>query len=207
MFRRIRVVAGGSTLGWAALLGMTVALLGAGTAGAGAKTNASIYTPFNSLGKPAGPVTKTVQGSCFTGSIAVAHERAWRCMSGNLLYDPCFSTPNANGIVLCTATGPWSSSLIKITLTKKLPTKFANKGKPSMSGIPWALITTSGWKCGLITGATTSLGGERLNYVCKGTQDGLWGGPIRNHEPLTIYAAIPHAKKLSKTVAIKSAWF
>ena len=46
-----------------------------------------------------------------------------------------------------------------------------------------------------------------INYVCKGTQDGLWGGPIRNHEPWTIYAAIPHAKKLSKTVAIKSAWF
>ena len=184
-----------------------VAATAATAATAGTSTSVSIYTPFTASGKPAGQVTKTVSGSCFTGSISVDHQGAWRCMSGNLLYDPCFSSTKAKGIVLCPAPGPWTDSTVEIKLTKGLPTKSANKGKPSTSGSPWAIVTTSGWKCEFITGATTIVNGKRLSYFCKGTKNGLWGAPSRKSQPWTIFAALPQAKTLTKKVAIRSAWF
>lgn len=189
------------------LLAVAVLAGGAATATAAVKTDARIYTPFTSSGGVPAHVIKTVRGSCFSGSSAVAHKNAWRCMSGNLLYDPCFSSANAAGLVLCSATGPWSSSLIEIKLTKALPTKFGNKGKPTTSGLPWALVTTSGWKCRLDTGATNVVNGKRLNYSCTGTNNSLWGSPQRKSQPWMIYSAPLQAKALKNLVPIKTAWF
>lgn len=183
------------------------AVLAVGTAAAVAHTQASIYTPFAASGKPAGPVTSTVRGHCWTGSLSVDHRGAWRCLSGNLIYDPCFSSANAKGIVLCPATGPWSSSAIEIRLSSNLPVKYGNTGKPSMSGLPWALVTTQGWNCRLATGATTVVHGKRQNYFCTGTQDSLWGAPTRTSQLWKIYAAPNGSKKLSRQVSIRSAWF
>jgi hypothetical protein len=128
-------------------------------------------------------------------------------MSGNLIYDPCFSSSNAKGIVLCPASGPWSSSAIKIKLTRKVPIKYGNKGKPSTSGLPWALVTSAGWKCELNTGATSVVRGKRQNYFCTGTQDSLWGAPLRRSQPWKIYVAPTGAKRLRSEVAIQAAWF
>jgi hypothetical protein len=184
---------------------LTVAGL-AGTALAGTHTRARIYEPFKASGKPAFHVSKTYSGSCFAASIAVNRRDAWRCMSGNAINDPCFSSAKAKGVVLCPASGPWKKSLIKIKYKGKLPGP-ANKGKPSTRGLPWALITTSGWKCRLDTGATQVVGGKRENYFCSGTSKALWGGPKRSVEPWTIYVAPNSATSLSQTTGIRSAWF
>ena len=172
-----------------------------------AHTRASIYTPFAASGQSAAQVKSTVRGHCWTGSAAIDHQDAWRCLGGNLIYDPCFGSANAKGIVLCPAIGPWSSSAIEIELTSKLPSKHGNKGRPSTSGLPWALLTAAGWKCRLDTGASSVIDGQRQNYVCTGTQDSLWGAPSRTSQPWKIYVAPAGAKNLSRKVAIRSAWF
>jgi hypothetical protein len=184
-----------------------LALAGAAGAGAAVHTRATIFRPFTASGKPAGRVTRTMRGYCWTGSSASGRADAWRCTVRNQIIDPCFSSPKARGLVVCAATGPWSSSLIKIKLTRKLPGKFANKGKPSTTGLPWALRTTSGWKCELATGATNVIAGRRLNYFCTGTKQGLWGSPSRAAQPWRIYAAPPTATTLRRRVGISSAWF
>jgi hypothetical protein len=182
-------------------------LTGTGAAAAGQRTQLSIYAPFSASGTPTVRVTNTVRGHCWTGSLAAAREDAWRCMSGNFIYDPCFSSASAQGIVLCPATGPWNSAAIEIRLTRSLPNQYGNKGKPSTSGLPWALVTMSGWKCRLATGATTVVDGRRANYGCTRTKDWLWGAPMRRSEPWRIYAASGTARKLSRTIAIRAAWF
>jgi hypothetical protein len=184
-----------------------VALGGAAGAGAAIRTRATIFRPLTSSGKPAAHISRTVRGYCWTGSSASDRSDAWRCMAGNEIIDPCFSSANAPGMVLCSANGPWSRSLIEIKLTKKLPGKYANTGKPSTAGLPWALLTTSGWKCELDTGATTVVHGVRLNYFCTGTQEGLWGSPSRESQPWRIYAAPSSAKTLRRRVGISIAWF
>jgi hypothetical protein len=211
MMHRTSSFARARRLAAAPLIAFAATLLIAGVAGAATTATAtlpSIYSPFTVAGKPAGPVKHALRGSCFSGSLAVDHVRAWRCSSGNELFDPCFSAKNAKGIVLCPATGPWSAKLIEIKLTKGLPTRLANHRRPSTTGtLPWALETSTGWKCRLDTGATTALQSKRLNYFCTKTKEGLWGSPVRTTEPWTILVAPDNATSLSQTVAITTAWF
>lgn len=173
---------------------------------AATSTHVHIYRPFTSAGKPVGHVTHTYSGSCMGGSDASRRSDAWRCIiSGSTIADPCFTSSKASGFVLCPATGPWSSSVIKVRLNSKLPK--GNSGKPSTHGLPWALVTAQGWKCRLDTGATAVVQGKRLNYFCKGTSKSLWGSPQRGSEPWTIYVAGNHPKKLHTKTGIKAAWF
>lgn len=170
-------------------------------------TEAGVYMPFSASGRSAVEVKSMIRGHCWTGSLAVNHRGAWRCVSANLIYDPCFSSPDAKGIVLCPSSGPWSSSGVEIKLTSKLPVMYENKRVPSTSGLPWALVTVAGWKCRLATGATSVVDGQRQNYFCTGTQDSLWGAPTRRSEPWKIYAAPNAAHRLTHEVAVTSAWF
>ncbi len=184
-------------------------VLGAGAASAfaasaGGSTRAHIYRAFTASGAPAIKVKKTVNGSCFSGSSAINRNDAWRCMSGNFLYDPCFSSGKAHGFVLCPAAA-WKRSGIKLKLTKSLPNKLRDKNKPSTSGMPWAILTTSGLRCAIDTGATGTFHHLRANYSCRGGK-WLYGSPDRKHEPWTIQAGSAHPKKLQK-LAIKTAWF
>lgn len=175
---------------------------------AATRTQAHIYEPFNSAGQPVGHVTHSYPGSCIGGSDASRRSDAWRCIvSGSTIADPCFSSSRAKHFVLCPATGPWSSALLKVSLTSKLPGKMANKGKHSTRGLPWAVVTSRGWKCRLDTGATQVLDGRRQNYFCKGTSKSLWGSPQRGSEPWKIYVAGNHPKHLRAKTGIRTAWF
>jgi hypothetical protein len=189
-----------------AVLGAVIAMFaGAMPASAATRTSARIYEPFTASGAPSVHVAQTHRGSCFSGSLASGRRDAWRCISRNLIYDPCFSSGKVH-FVLCPS-GPGSASAIKIKLTKGLPTGFANKGKPSTSGLPWALQTVAGAKCVLATGATNVIQRRRANFFCGTHKDVLWGDPIRRTEPWTIFSAPANAKKLTRKVAIKTAWF
>lgn len=188
-----------------AALGMTV-LASAGEAKV-VRTQTTVFEPFTSAGMPVSPPRKTITGYCWSGSSATSRADAWRCVSGNDIIDPCFSSTQARGIVLCSTSGPWDRGLLEIKLTKKLPTRYGNKGRPSTAGLPWALQTTNGWKCELATGATNVIVGMRLNYFCKGTNRVLWGSPARGSQPWHIYVARQNAKTLSNQVNIRYAWF
>lgn len=191
------------------MLAAALLLLGAGAASAfaattGHATRARIYRAFKANGAPSIHITKSVRGSCFSGSDATYRDDAWRCKSGHFLYDPCFSSGKAKGMVLC-PTAAWKRSGLEIKLTKPLPKKYRDKHKPSTSGGAWAIETQPGWKCVLDTGATWLFHRLRANYYCRGGK-WLYGAPDRKHEPWTIEAGSAHPKKLHK-VAIASAWF
>jgi hypothetical protein len=195
---RLRILA-------AALVALTLLPGAAATAGA-THTRTQIYEAFTAAGAPAKHVAKTVRGSCWEGSIAAFRSDAWRCMSGNFIYDPCFSSAPAAGIVLCSS-APWTSSVVEIKLTKGLPVSMANPHGASTKGLPWALQTTAGKKCSVVTGATNAIGNRRAGYACGHSKQWLWGAPIRKSEPWRIFAAPIQAKKLTRTVGISTAWF
>src|SRR5581483_2686038 len=180
------------------------ALLCAAAPAMAAKTTTHIYQAFNSNGSPAIQITRTVNGSCFSGSIATDRKDAWRCNAGNILADPCFSSTKAPGYVLCPAAA-WKRAGIKIHLTSKL--KLGNKRSPSTQGDPWAIQTDAGLRCAIATGATSVVAHKRANYACRSSNQWLWGSPIRSGEPWKIFIAPIKAKKLTKTTTIAIAWF
>lgn len=171
--------------------------------GPGLRTQTRIFRAFTAAGQPAIHVTSAVRGSCFTASSAIDRADAWRCISGNLLYDPCFSSQKAKGIVVCPV--PWKSSGTEIKLTKPLP--MPNRGKPSTSVMPWAVQTGSGLDCVINTGTGNTIHGMRSNYGCVRSSTWLWGSPSRKSQPWTIYAARLNATKLTRRVKIVTAWF
>jgi hypothetical protein len=170
------------------------------------RTRAVVYQAFTSSGKPAYRVGRAFRGSCFRGAQSINRDDAWRCISGNALFDPCFSSTQAKGIVLCPST-PFGSSVVEMRLTKRLPTGMADKHKPASSGLPWAIETSTGFKCVMDTGATNAIGSTRANYGCTRGTGWLWGDPSRSTEPWTIRIAPLTAKRLEKRVGITQAWF
>ncbi|MEA2197413.1 MAG: hypothetical protein QOJ25_1464 [Solirubrobacteraceae bacterium] len=183
-----------------------VVLVGAATAAlaAGTRTHAVVFEAFTAAGTPALHVTSTARGTCNEGSSAIDRDDAWRCFAGNFVYDPCFSSIASNRIVLCPA-GPWSGSGVEIKLASKLAG--ANRRKASTSGNPWAIQTTSGLRCQIATGATAVLDHRRANYFCRKSKDILWGSPSRKSEPWTIFAAPLSARRLTRRVGVRVAWF
>jgi hypothetical protein len=167
-------------------------------------TRTYVYRAFNANGNPSIHVTNSVRGYCWSGSEAIDRADAWRCRSGNYLYDPCFSSANRAGIVLCPAAA-WLRSGTEIQLTKRLPHKYGHKHKPSVSGLPWGIETTSGTKCLFLTGATSVFQHRRANYGCRSGEI-LYGSPDRHGQPWTIHAGRTHPRKLH-TVAIEVAWY
>jgi hypothetical protein len=176
-----------------------------GSAASGGQTKATVYEPFSASGavEMSGP---TRSGYCWTSSETTPRRDAWRCAIKNLIYDPCFSSAKASGLVLC-PTAPWNNSGIEINLTKPLPVSLGNRGALSIHNQPWALQLFTGRRCLFSGGASNELGGRRLNYFCTGAgKTGLWGYPDRKVQPWTIYIAPYTAKTLSTRATIRRAW-
>lgn len=189
----------------AVLASVTLGVACAGAvAASGIRTQTHIYRAFTATGKPATRVTRTASGSCFVGSLAIDRDDAWRCGSAGVVYDPCFSSSKLRGIVLCPLF-PWRTTTIEIKLTKRLPQP--DPGKPSTTGLPWALQTTAGATCLFNTGGANVIGRVRANYFCTNSKDELWGTPSRKSQPWRIYSAPPTAKRLTRRVRIRIAWF
>jgi hypothetical protein len=166
-------------------------------------TTATVYEAFSYHGVPE-PTVTNVSGSCFTSSDVTRRDDAWRCMVGNTLYDPCFSSSLAFGIVICPV--PWQGSGTEIHLSKPLP-KSSSHTIPSLSLQPWAVETVAGAFCVLSSGASTVVHGQRLNYFCgKNAAQGLWGFPSRKKQPWTIRIAPLSAKTLKHRIALVRAW-
>jgi hypothetical protein len=186
--------------------GVALTALSAGSVAiAGTRTSARIYRAFTSSGSPAITVTKTVGGHCFSGSIQADRNDAWRCLSKNLLYDPCFSSSKAGGIVLCPVEA-WRRSGVKIILNRRLPTKAGNSRAPSTNVRPWAIQTMSSVKC-VLEGMGPVLGPKLFgDYACLNGK-WLWGQPNRKTQPWTIYMAPVTATQLTTKAKIAIAWF
>jgi hypothetical protein len=184
-------------------LALSIGALVATGAQATGHTVATVYEAFSYHGVPE-PAVTNASGSCFTSSNVTRRDDAWRCTVGNTLYDPCFSSSLAFGIVVCPI--PWQGSGTEIHLTKPLP-KSSSHTIPSLSLQPWAVETVSGTFCLLSSGASSVVHGQRLNYFCgKNAKQGLWGFPSRKTQPWTIRIAPLQAKTLKHRVALLHAW-
>ena len=185
---------------------LAIALAG-GLAVSGAQatghTSATVYEAFSYHGVVEPSVTNA-SGYCFTSSNVTRRNDAWRCFVGNSLYDPCFSSQFAFGVVVCPI--PWQDKGTEIHLTKPLP-KSGSRPAPSLSLQPWAVETVSGSFCTLSSGASRVVQGHRLNYFCgRNAKQGLWGVPSRKRQPWTILIAPLNAKTLTHRVALVRAW-
>jgi hypothetical protein len=168
-------------------------------------TTATVYRAYRANG------TSTLRthartGSCFSGSATAARGDAWRCMTGNEIEDPCFSTSTSASSVVCPA-APWRDTGVEIRLARPLPRRYADHGAPSLRSQPWALELYDGRRCLLASGASTTVEGRRLNYFCGiSSHIGLWGLPNRSPSPWTILTAPFTAKQLTQRATIRHAW-
>ncbi|HEY8283853.1 MAG TPA: hypothetical protein VIJ28_05665 [Chloroflexota bacterium] len=135
-------------------------------------TAMSLVTPTKVITfHPKGTKGAAVAGDCGMGeSQALDRADAWRCIVGNVIYDPCFSTSSHATWVIC-AVEPGKPVGIKVNLAKPLPTH-----APARDKQPWVITLGDGTSCGFVSGATFGFGGQRANYGCTKT-DWLIGLP------------------------------
>jgi hypothetical protein len=112
---------------------------------------------------PEGVPTQERTGSCWSTSDVLNRVDAWRCTSGDIIYDPCFSIPGNSQAVIC-GTSPLSDRTgFKLNLTGSLPAH----GTVSSVKSAWAFELEDGINCIFMGGATTAFEGKRVNYSCS----------------------------------------
>jgi hypothetical protein len=192
----------------AIVLGIGVALVLACSIGATAapRTERLIYTPFAADGSlRAGLRAVDFEGECFTTSLLVGRAGVFRCITGNLLRDPCFGDPSVDPgesfpVVVC-ASDPWRHTVVRVALAAELPAEDA----PRPGGAPWALELVSGARCVFVTGATNVVRGYRLNYFC-GRDRFLFGSPRTSAPAWRIRQSRSADGRGMRLVAIRRAW-
>jgi hypothetical protein len=136
----------------------------------------------------------------FTGSNVIERADAYRCFSGNFVYDPCFSINDTQ--VLCPTDGPWSGAGVLINTSSSLVSSGKDQGT---RGQPWAIQLADGTRCVAVSGATSEVAGQRLGYFCK-HGIGLYGNVQRSAAVWTIFVGTPHSATLAQR-PIAIAWF
>lgn len=124
------------------------------------KTEVTLFRPP----VPSGP---SRSGGCWTDSIAVSRSGAWRCMVGNEIYDPCFSSAGLTDAVVCDANPGKGSAGFILKLTKPLP-------KPSSQAPayprPWRVKLADKATCEIQTGTIALVAGLEVPYDCSDSQ-------------------------------------
>jgi hypothetical protein len=157
---------------------------------------------------PAVPSGAEQQGRCWTSSLAVARDDAWRCMVGNEIFDPCFAVSSAQTIV-CDADPATNKPGFVLKLTEPLPAPdVPAQVKQSYQG--WLVQLSDGTICSYATGATTGVNGERVNYLCSdkwGLLGDLHPGRVWTADKVIIEVG-PNGPTLkqSETVTIRTVW-
>jgi hypothetical protein len=157
---------------------------------------------------PVVPSGEAQAGRCWTGSLAVARDNAWRCMVGNQIYDPCFAV-GGNSAIVCGADPITNKPGFVVNLTEPLPAPdVPAQAKENYTG--WLVQLADGTVCNFATGATTGVNGERLNYLCS-NKTGLLGdlhpGQVwtANEVVIEVGKNGPTLKQ-SETVQIRTVW-
>lgn len=168
------------------------------------KTQVEVFTPFSITGHlvPTIRATAPVAGSCWTASIALpTRSDAWRCMTSNSIYDPCFADPRNESLVLCVP-APWTHLATAVHLSAPLTTNSPASATPGSP--PWALLLGNGDRCETETGAAGTIAGMRESYGCT-HGEGLDTINERNHL-WTMYYATNNSSTI-KSVPIAEAWY
>jgi hypothetical protein len=168
------------------------------------KTKVVVYSPFTINGTLSNGVNviRTVSGSCWEASISSVRPDAWRCTSGNEIFDPCYSGTAKS--VACPRS--WSGDrVVRLVLTKRLPVN-ANPPLNTNKSDPLRIALANGVRCGFSGGATGTVAGHRLNYYCT-NRAWLVGSPNRRSQLWTILYLSSLKSSTSRSVAITTAWY
>jgi hypothetical protein len=107
---------------------------------------------------------KPVAGHCWELSPLDRRPDAWRCISGNQVYDPCFD--DGSDFVACAA-NPWTSEITRINLTSPLNFRLIKPQAANSEAPFWAMTLTVGVECVILPGASTVIDLHRVNYTCQ----------------------------------------
>jgi hypothetical protein len=171
-----------------------------------AATAVVTYAPFAPTGALAPGLTATPRagGACATGSFVVGSPTVFRCVVGDAISDPCYLDPamSAAGppVVVCVP-APWATRVVRLRLVSP---PVAALGLPA-GGLPWALRLASGRRCVRTTGATSVVGGRRMNYVCDRRRV-LFGRPDIARPTWRIRQARTAGGAAMRTVSVAAAW-
>jgi len=105
-------------------------------------------------------------GDCWTESIPdYENQNAWRCMAGNIIFDPCFAPPGASNVTQVACAETPTSGVYLMNLTSPL----SQGSVPRTSGgkYAWYIVLSNGRSCSRVDGAgPPSVDGLTLEYAC-----------------------------------------
>ena len=103
------------------------------------------------------------EGYCWINSLSAQRKDAWRCMTDNIISDPCFTIQGDENLV-CDSNPITGDRGFLLKLTKPLPetTTTDNFGE----GWGWLIELEDGTICRFLTGATAVVNAKRINYDC-----------------------------------------
>jgi hypothetical protein len=165
-----------------------------GVAPAEAATLVKRFNPWSEDGNPLVPRYFHGDGECGRASSVNPREDAWRCVSGNVVLDPCFLSPTDEE-VFCTK-APWSKLGYLLSVLIDPDTR----GSSPAPG-PWAL-RVGRRRCTYIAGPGKRKG---PTYTCGRRGPFLFGAPNKSRKTWTIRQA--RTKRAAKTRAkVRAAW-
>ena len=162
---------------------------------ASAATSVKRYAAWTEDGEPRIARWFHGSGECNQASLVNPREDAWRCVSGNIVLDPCFQSPTDDEVLCLTA--PWArrGHLLGALLEPE------NHGSSPARG-PWALRVKRR-RCTYIRGPAKR--GKRPTYRC-GKRGFLFGRPNQRKRTWTIkYARRKHGRG-GRRVKVRAAW-
>lgn len=162
-------------------------------AASSAPTQTQVVTlnPWSPGGTPAAGITITdrASGSCFEPAESTMRTDAWRCTAGDRILDPCFSPDSdpADTSALCLDGS--SGRMVELSVPDGFPGN--NDHMPDGPDIePITVVLANGAHCSFASGGTSTLAGQRLNYLCD--NDGsLYGYPDKTSALWTISYSAP----------------
>lgn len=170
---------GGCELIIAGLLFLVVAGCSSGVV----ETEVGVYNPWDiATLRPGLDVASQQDGECFAPAASVDRPDAWRCAAGSSLHDPCF-IGGEPAMAVCVES-PWDT---KVTMLEVTMLELANAPAQQERGgdTVWALELEGGERCLMISGATSTAAGERLNYQCDSGV--IYGDPDTDSEVWTVH--------------------
>ena len=166
------------------------------TAGSEQGTRTFVFFPNNFA------ATSTVQGNCWTSSIASARSDAYRCMAGNYIYDPCFVY--GSNSVACPTVGTGIEQGTVIDLTQPLPQ--AGSDAPGAAP-PFALELANGDACNIETGAGIAnfpfMCGSKVSLACESPSAPVQGTVYVQCGPINSQGQVPSTKPYAVAVIYK----
>jgi hypothetical protein len=174
-----------------------------------------VVDPVTATGLATGyQIVKRIRGDCWTGSEAVVGPS--RCMSHDLIHDPCWFDPAVSNhhVVVCPVQ-PSSRHLIRLHSHTRVS---RDKGGRIHHAWPWGVTLANGWQCATAEGARDSFRGKVVNWSCGRHPGrhyrylgGIYGSLHRGHQPWRASFVIWHPKRghysNGGTITVSDVWY